>query len=118
MNLTIKHYSAVAFALVAAILVFVFVVSYRNSASAIQNFAKVEHSREILRTLSSFELEIKDVETGHRRYVTTGNAEYLEQYKSAAAALAKDSDALKALTSDEPLQQIRLVELQPLVGQL
>src|SRR6266496_981476 len=118
MNLTIKYYSAGAFVLIAAILVFVFIVTYRNSSTAIINFDKVEHSREIIRILGELNLTIAETETSQRRYGTTGNEEYLKQYESGVAELTRYSGTLHELSKDQDSQQIRFTELQPLIVQI
>jgi signal transduction histidine kinase len=66
---------------------------------------------ELERLLSS----VKDLETGQRGYILTGNASYLEAYDEGLAALPRRQAALRALLAGDAAQLKRLDQLEPLV---
>jgi PAS domain S-box-containing protein len=77
-----------------------------------QSRERVVHSFEVITTARELDRTIQDAERGQRGYLVTGNAAYLEPYRTGArdapALLAK----LRELTADNPEQQRRLPNLE------
>jgi PAS domain S-box-containing protein len=72
------------------------------------------------RVINSAELVLsmmKDAETGERGFLLTGDESYLAPYNSAIAVLPRGLKELKDLTSDNPSQQARLVEINRLTDE-
>ena len=66
-------------------------------------------------TVASLETVIalfKDAETGHRRFVTTGDAIYLNAYRQALSDLDEAIANADQLLKDSPEQQVRMTALQ------
>lgn len=59
---------------------------------------------------------MKDVETGQRGYLLTGDETYLEPYLLAQKDITDQLAQLRVLTQDNPVQQHRLDELSPLIS--
>jgi CHASE3 domain sensor protein len=107
---------ALGFGLSVLILLVVGSVAYRSTDVLIENNANVAHSHLVLEDLSQLLSLMKDAETGQRGFVITGDEAYLEPYVAALAPVAKTVANLRALTSDNPRQQRRLDEAEPLVA--
>jgi len=58
----------------------------------------------------------KDAETGQRGFLITNLENYLEPYNSAGSAVAAAVAEVRQLTSDNPTQQTRLDDLEPLIA--
>jgi CHASE3 domain sensor protein len=58
---------------------------------------------------------IQDAETGQRGFLLTGKDSYLQPFYTAQKEIPAAEDALRGLTSDNPLQQSRLSKLYPIV---
>jgi len=80
-------------------------------------------NRMVLETVETLdELEViqglvAQVETSEEGYIITGDATYLDLYQSAASAegLPAHLNRLRELTTDNPAQQARLAQLEPLI---
>ena len=71
----------------------------------------VVHTYKVIDSAQSLISTIEDAETGQRGFLLTGEEHYLEPYRLAAAALPGKLQELKDLTSDNPVQQRRWVEI-------
>src|SRR5579871_2385884 len=74
------------------VLVFLFVnmaISFRNLRLVIDNNILVTHTHEALAELQDILSTMKDIETGQRGYVITGEESYLEPYTAADAEMAE-----------------------------
>ncbi len=107
---------ATGFGLTSAILLLVGGFSYRSLNQLIDASRWVAHTHEVLEDLESVISQLKDIETGQRGYVLTGDQAYLEPYKTAIPLIQQDLRQLRSLTNDSPLQQQRLDQLEPLIG--
>jgi methyl-accepting chemotaxis protein len=69
------------------------------------------HTYQVLAENSAILESLINMETGQRGYVITGAEASLEPYKAGQAAFGAHLDKARALTSDNPAQQERLVKL-------
>jgi len=76
--------------------------------------AWVVHTYRVINSAESLMSTMKDAERGERGFLLTGDENYLVPYDSAVAAFPKGLEELKDLTSDNPRQQARLVEINQL----
>lgn len=76
----------------------------------------VNHTQQVLIALSQTESLMKDVETGQRGFLYTGNLTYLAPYESAVRELPSHTDRLAELTVDNPSQQVRVKALKELAA--
>ena len=105
------------FSIPLALFLVVGLVSYRALDALTNTSGLVTHTHAVIEHLQSDLGILKDAETGQRGYVITGSEAFLEPYAGAMAALPKVERELRALTRDNPRQQRRLNELEPLVAQ-
>ena len=77
----------------------------------------VVHTYRVINSAESVMSMMKDAETGERGYLLTGDESYLAPYNSAIAALPRGLNELKDLTSDDPGQQARWIEINRLTDE-
>ncbi|HEY9695194.1 MAG TPA: GAF domain-containing protein [Oculatellaceae cyanobacterium] len=107
---------ATGFGLTSAILLLVGGFSYHSINRLVEASRLVAHTHEVLEELESVISGLKDVETGQRGYVLTGDEAYLEPYNTAIPQIQQDLRQLRSLTKDNIPQQQRLAQLEPLIG--
>jgi PAS domain S-box-containing protein len=77
----------------------------------------VVHTYGVMNSAESVLSMMKDAESGERGYLLTGEESYLAPYNSAMAALPRGLKELKDLTSDNPQQRTRWVEINRLTDE-
>ncbi|MGA3325588.1 MAG: CHASE3 domain-containing protein [Terriglobia bacterium] len=77
----------------------------------------VVHTYRVIHSAESVMSMMKDAEAGERGFILTGDESYLGPYNLAIAALPNGLKELKDLTSDNPPQQARWVEIDRLTGE-
>lgn len=75
----------------------------------------VGHTMEVRQTASELLGDLKDAETGQRGYLLTEDENYLEPYQRGTRDARSNLRQLRTLTSDNPQQQARLNELEPVI---
>ena len=90
-------------------------VAYRAEAEVKKSFNWVTHTHEVQETIQNLVNSLVDAETGQRGFLLTRRDTYLEPYDAGIARVGQQLSVLRALTIDNPGQQQRLTELQPLV---
>ncbi len=93
------------------------VLSYHSTRSLIDANQWIVHTHTVTTALEQTLSLLKDIETGHRGYVITGEESYLEPYHNAQRVLPPLLEEVQRLTADNPQQQRRLAELRPLIEQ-
>lgn len=106
---------ALAFGVSLAILFVVGAVAFRSTDALIENDHMVTHTHAVLEELARLLSITSDAETGQRGFLLTGDEAYLGPYQSATAAVAGVVADLRKLTADNPRQQARLDEAEPLI---
>ncbi|XGV95383.1 MAG: response regulator [Leptolyngbya sp. BL-A-14] len=92
-------------------------ISYRSTRQLIETSKRESHTYEVISQVEELLSRLKDAETGQRGYVITGEKKYLEPYNSAVQVLdGRTRGRLRELTRDNPAQQQRLNQLEPLVN--
>ncbi|PPS42708.1 hypothetical protein B1A85_13390 [Chroococcidiopsis sp. TS-821] len=105
------------FGIASLILIVISFVSYRNLNGLIRTYNQATNSHEILEKLEAVVSQMKDVETGQRGYVITGQDNYLEPYNKATASIAQHLEELRYLLGGEPKYQPQLKKLESLIQQ-
>jgi methyl-accepting chemotaxis protein len=75
----------------------------------------VENAHEVRFRFTDLLADILDCVTSVRGYVISGNETYLQPYNVALATIPTTLQKLRVLTAENPVQQRRLVTLEPLV---
>ena len=114
-NISTKLYAGFGAAL--AIMLVVSAVSFNGVQGLLANEADVEHTHVVLEESDSIVGALKDVETGQRGYLITGEERYLEPYNAGSVALQGYIDEVAHLTAGNPRQQERIAAMQPWVDE-
>lgn len=77
----------------------------------------VDHTQIVLNDLNAFLINMVDAETGQRGYLLTGQPEFLTSYKNALKNKDLHLERLKQLTTDNPVQQDYLAQLDDIAAQ-
>src|ERR1039457_3883657 len=91
-------------------------IAYRSINALSQTSYSVAHTHVVLERIASVLSLLKDAETGQRGYIITGDESFLEPYQAAAPAIAATVNDLRELTSDNPAQQKRIGQAEPLIA--
>lgn len=91
------------------------IVSLKSTSMLSETAQWKTHTHQVLGSLKHLISAMQDAETGQRGYLITGEVHYLEPYYSAKQGIDADFKALAALTQDNPEQQQRLIQLDPLI---
>ncbi len=91
-------------------------IAYSSITSLNQTAEWVDHTHVVLAELEKITSGLKDAETGQRGFLITNLDNYLEPYNSAGSAVAAAVAEVRQLTSDNPTQQGRLDDLEPLIA--
>ncbi len=75
----------------------------------------LRHTDEVKIKIARLQSTLLDAETGARGYLVTGLPAYLGPYDRARGAWKRQLDEVRALTSDNPEQQVRLHRLETLI---
>ncbi|MBG9387911.1 response regulator [Caenimonas aquaedulcis] len=94
---------------IAGAALFVFLIVY-----LLHTISWVEHTDQVLRKAGQVEKLTVDKETGLRGFLITGDESFLAPYEVAVPQLRAESEALKQLVLDNPLQSDRLSRIQAL----
>ena len=78
-----------------------------------ESFRWVEHTNEVLRTVSALERRILEAESGERGYLLTGEGAYRDSHDRSQAYIPGLFAAVREAVSDNPVQLQRLDELRP-----
>lgn len=112
---TFRRRLAAGFGLATLAIATIIVLSYVATAELIANNASVVHSRVVRQNIAQLLSAIKDAESGQRGYLIAGRDAYLEPYTEALDIIAERLGRLRTLTADNPEQQARLDQLQPIL---
>lgn len=114
-GLTIERRILAGFGLVFFGILVISAVSYRNMTGLIDNSRLNTRSHEFVQVLNNMDATMESVENGHRRYLVTGEAVYLEPYRTVLQQQDAYMRYLRELTNDSPEQQRRLALLEQLI---
>jgi len=108
---------AIGFALALALFLVIGGVAYHSITSLTETSYWVAHTHEVVERTTAVMTSVKDVETGARGFVITGDDGFLDPLRVGMQALPDTLRELRAMTADNPAQQRRLSDLEPLVRQ-
>lgn len=112
-----RNVPVISFCAALAILAGISAVSYRSLQEFVERARWVEQTQDVLREADAVLSDLKDVETGDRGYLISGEESFLVPYVDALASIPARLRRLKELTADNGDQQKRILELEKLVDQ-
>jgi len=104
------------FGLVFAGIVVISAVSYRNTAVLIENSLLDTKSHELVQRLGSVGEALGAAESGHRRYLVTGDESYLTPYRAVVERMPEYLRYLRSLTNEVGQQQDRVATFEQLIA--
>jgi methyl-accepting chemotaxis protein len=107
---------AAGFALAFLMLAAIGSVAYRSISSLSSTSQLVTHTHQVLEHIADVLSLLKDAETGQRGYVITGDEAFLDPYQTGTANVHTVVKELRELTVDNPNQQKRVDEAEPLIA--
>ena len=116
MNKLLEKFVPGGFALALLLLTGAGTASYLSIQKLIDNKLSVEHTHQVLEALDKTSEGLNDAERGRRGYIITGKKFYLQTYKTGIQTNQEAIQSLRKLTSDNPRQQERLNEVEPLIA--
>lgn len=114
---SIERRILVGFALVFSGILLISIISYRNISVVVQNSRLDTRSHELVRILLSIEEALNDADTGHRRFLVTGDEAYLKAYQSFITQMPDYSRYIHSLTDQRPDIGERIDQLEHLIQQ-
>jgi methyl-accepting chemotaxis protein len=107
---------AAGFALAFLMLAGIGIVAYRGINSLTNTSRLVTHTHEVLEHIANVLSLLQDAETGQRGYIITGDDAFLQPYQTGIGSLPNVVKELRQLTADNPNQQKRIDEAEPLIA--
>jgi signal transduction histidine kinase len=104
------------FGLVFSGIVVISAISYSNTAVLIENSRLDTKSHELVQLLGSVGEALSAAESGHRRYLVTGDESYLRSYRTLVEQMPEYLRYLRGLTNEETDQQTRVETLERLIA--
>jgi PAS domain S-box-containing protein len=102
--------------LTALLVLLVGAVSLWTVTRAAHSFEEVSHTTQVLLEQQKLLAGLADVETSTRGFAITGDSAFLAPYEVARTQVPRTIATLRTLTTDHPLQQIRLDTLESVIG--
>jgi len=115
LELTVGNKLTIAFGLCIALFIVLGVVGLRSTSQNLESAGQVTHTHQVKTLLADLLSSLEDAETGQRGYIITGADSYLEPYTRAVPEIENLRQTLLKLTTDNPDQQRRLADLEPLI---
>lgn len=106
---------AAGFALAFLLLLGIGAVAYRSITLLTATSHLVAHTHQVLEHVAEVLSLLKDAETGQRGYIITGDEAFLEPYQAGSTNVHAVVKELRELTADNPNQQKRIDEAEPLI---
>ena len=107
----------ISFCAALIILACISTVSYRSLREFVENAGWVEHTQNVMRETEAVLSDLKDVDSGVRGYLISGEKRFLAPYVDGLASLPVHMHRLKELTVDNDDQQKQIRDLGKLVNQ-
>ena len=107
----------IGFGTALAILVAIGADSYRSALGLADSYRSVAHTHEVLSNLSALYADVLDAAASRRGYALTGDQDQARRVRAAEQSIRRRLAELRQLTADNPPQQARLDQLEPLVIQ-
>src|SRR5512132_785799 len=116
-NRSIEHRVLAGFGLVFAGILVISAISYRNMTILIRNSQQDQRSHEFIQFLAATSESMDEAESSHRRFLVTGDDEYLASYENLRTRAPEYIGYLRNLTDGGGIQRARVNQLEQLITQ-
>lgn len=107
---------ATAFGLASAILITVCALSYRDVLRTANDEKWVAHTHFVREELEELLADLEQSQASERDYLLSSQGTYLLDFNAAATRVMQHTQNARILTADNPVQQISLDQLEPLIA--
>jgi methyl-accepting chemotaxis protein WspA len=114
-NLSIKHKLTIGFGAIVAIILLLLVLAYNNFARLSDAREWDRHTLEVLLEINHVSSAVLQVQSSVRGYLLTGNETLVEPVRGEHESARSHLRRAVALTADNPSQQDRLRQVEPLL---
>ena len=104
------------FVLILAVLIGNAVFAVVNTAALVETEQRVVHTHDVSQRLHAVLATLREAATDERSYLLTGDAASLTHFRTVRDVIPAQVQSLRQLTRDNPAQQVRLDEFEPLVA--
>src|SRR5580698_10094566 len=91
--------------------------AFRSLESIEKSQGWVEHTWQVIDQVERIMGSAEDAETSIRGYLLSGEESYLDPYQTATRELPPELDRFQTLTSDNPSQHNRLIDMRSILDQ-
>ena len=106
---------AAGFALSFVLMAMIGTIAYRSIHILLDTSQMVTHTHRVLEQIEDAFNVLQDAEIGMRGYIITGDESFLEPYQKANTKIIVVVNGLRTLTADNPAQQKRILQAEPLI---
>ena len=106
---------AAGFALSFVLMAIIGITAYRSINTLANTSQMVAHTHLVLERIADVLNVLQDAEIGGRGYIITGDEGFLEPYQNAQSKIVVTVDKLRDLIADNPAQQKRLLQAEPVI---
>src|SRR5262245_66562782 len=99
MKVSLQPKVAIGYLIASAILFSILMVEFRYIIGLQREAEAIDYTHRVIEHLNYLISLVKDVETGQRGYLVTGQEEFLEPYKAAKDAVNTEIETIKNLDS-------------------
>jgi PAS domain S-box-containing protein len=92
-------------------------LSYRRMVVSEESDQWLHHTHIVIENIQDLALAMGSIESLSREFVLTGKESDLDAYRGSVAKVAQDEASIRALTADNPVQQIRFPDLEVLAAE-
>src|ERR1044071_869701 len=133
-HVLIRHAMTIVIGAVTLVMLLMVVISWRQNEASEDAKKWLSHTYEVIGHMGLLFRKLKYAEVGHRGFILTGTADYLEPYYAALKdgatvetgqrslqphrSIHQELVLMRTLTSDNPVQQSNLDEMDETVTQL
>ncbi|HEU5290578.1 MAG TPA: CHASE3 domain-containing protein [Cyclobacteriaceae bacterium] len=115
MKLHVENRVLFGFLGTAVVLAVLGVFSFSSTQRLIDTARLLSHATRVINKAEQVVKAIVDIETGQRGFVITGDEKFLEPFYESAENLNSYLNTLDSLTSQNPLQQAKVIELRAFI---
>jgi PAS domain S-box-containing protein len=117
MRVSLQQKVAIGYLLASLVLISIVLIEFRYIRGLERTAEAVDYEHRVKEHLSHLLSLMKDIETGQRGYLITGQEEFLEPFDAATKALPSEIEAVDRLISDDDEQKRRMRAVVDLVNQ-
>jgi diguanylate cyclase (GGDEF)-like protein len=118
MKLPVVRTMQLGFAAVVALLLIVGAVAYRSVVISTESARWVQHGGQVLQHLADLRSAMENIQSGYLDFALSGDDAFLQRSRAMVLVVDREQSALRALTTDNPVQQRRVADIGDLAQRI